>query len=203
MGKSSLLLALAAAVAVAAGPADAVPFDAPNAKALITPAMVEEFRAMLQTPVIVMSIKAQNERRKGLTPDRIEALDQQWRAETEADDQPLIAATLSSPASAYLTQRQADSRGMFAALFVMDEYGLNVGQSAVTSDYWQGDEAKFENTFPAGADAVFIDEPEYDDGFGMWLVQVNLTLSDGGRPVGAATVELNLDELARRASATR
>lgn len=203
MEKPSLLLALSVAITVAAGHAGAASPTAPNAKALITPAMIDDFRSMLETPVILMSIKAQNERREGLTPDQIEALDQEWRAETEAEDQPLIAATLSSPASAYLTQRQAGSRGLYAALFVMDAYGLNVGQSAVTADYWQGDEAKFEKTFPKGADAVFIDKPEYDDAHGMWLVQVNLTLSDDGQPVGAATVELNLDELARRASATR
>lgn len=197
--------AIAAILAIGNYPAQANPSRAPDAEALITQTMIEQFREMLEVPVILMSVKAQNQRRQSITKEDIEALDQKWRAETEIDaaDQPLIAATLSSPASSYLTQIQADARGLYAALFVMDQYGLNVGQSAVTSDYWQGDEAKFQKTFPQGAGTVFIGEPEYDDTFGTWLVQVNLTLDDDGIPIGAATVELDLNVLARRASAMR
>lgn len=202
MFKASLAFAVAACCAGMIGSAQAAPLK-PNVDALVTPAMIDGFRAMLEVPVITMSIKAQNERRQGLDQTAIDTLDREWRSETEADDQPLIAATLSSPASSYLTQLQAEARGLFAALFVMDEYGLNVGQSVVTSDYWQGDEAKFTETFPNGPGAVFIDEPEYDDALGAWLAQVNMTLTSDGQAIGTATVEVDLTELAHRAQTAR
>ena len=84
----------------------------------------------------------------------------------------------------------------------MDHNGLNVGQSNISSDYWQGDEAKFQKTYPQGKDAVFIDEPEYDEELGIWRVQVNLSIADedNKNAIGAITVELNLSELARRKS---
>ena len=40
----------------------------------------------------------------------------------------------------------------------MDAMGLNVAASDVTSDYWQGDEAKFKKTYAVGSGAIFIDE---------------------------------------------
>ena len=83
----------------------------------------------------------------------------------------------------------------------MDKFGLNVGQSSVTSDYWQGDEDKFQKTFAVGPDAVFIDEPEYR--------RRHQDLARPGQPhdrrsasgkaaIGAATAEINLTELQRR-----
>jgi hypothetical protein len=81
----------------------------------------------------------------------------------------------------------------------MDAVGLNVGQSSITSDFWQGDEAKFKNTFPNGANAVFIDEAEYNEESDTWRSQLNMTMSDQqGAPIGAVTIEVNLNELARR-----
>lgn len=186
------LLAVSAASALAAPPA-------PDVGPLVTPAVMKDIRAFLDVPVITMSVKAQNERRSGIDQSRIDQLDAEWRAERDAADQPLVAATLSSPSSAYLTQVQAGSGGLYTAIFVMDANGLNVGQSAVTSDYWQGDEDKFTRTFAVSPDAVFIDEPEFDDSFGVWVVQVSLTLAEDGKAIGTATVDLNATELARRA----
>lgn len=200
MSKSRLAAAvLAGALALAAISPAALAQQAPDVRPLITPKVMQDIRAFLDAPVIVKSVKAQNERRAGLDQAGIDALDAEWRAQRKSDDQPLIAGTLSSPASSYLTQVQAQSFGLYTELFVMDAHGLNVGQSSITSDYWQGDEDKFSRTFPVGPDAVFIDAPEFDDALKVWTVQVNLTLAENGKAIGAATVELNATELARRA----
>lgn len=161
--------------------------------------MIRDIREWLANPVVELSISSQNRLRKDMTQEQIDAADLQWRAEREAEDQPLVAAILTNPLSSYLTQVQARSGGMFAEIFVMDAVGLNVGQSSITSDFWQGDEAKFQNTYPNGPDAVFIDEAEYNEGADAWLAQLNMTMSNADRqPIGAVTVEVNLNELARR-----
>jgi len=160
---------------------------------------IQQIREWLKNPVVEMSIKAQNERYVSLPQEQVDNLDKQWRAERKSEDQPLIAATLSSPLSSYLIQIQAASGGLFTEIFVMDAKGLNVGQSAITSDFWQGDEAKFQKTFPNGVDAVFIDEPEFHEDSKTWRTQVNLTVSGSDQEkIGAVTVEYNLTELARR-----
>lgn len=94
----------------------------------------------------------------------------------------------------------AESRGLFVEMFVMDNKGLNVGQSSITSDYWQGDEAKYQKTFLVGPDAVFPDKINVEKETGHRLQQVNLTIKDDvdGKPLGAITVEIDLDVLAMR-----
>ena len=131
----------------------------------------------------------------------IDALDKQWRAEREVEDQPLITAVLSSPLSNYLTRIQARSRGLYTEIFVMDAQGLNAGQSSITSDFWQGDEAKWQKTFQVGPDAIFIDEIEINDETGTENAQVNMSIAQDGKVVGAITVEINITELRRRYAA--
>jgi len=168
---------------------------------LITDDVVAGVRSWLDAPVVEIATAAQNNRYQALSQGQIDALDRQWRSEREQNLQPLIASTLNNPLSTYLTQIQAMSGGLYTEIFVIDAKGLNVGQSAITSDFWQGDEAKFQKTYDVGSDAIFIDEPELHAATQTWRAQLNLTLvGSNGSSMGAATVEINLTELARRNS---
>jgi hypothetical protein len=166
--------------------------------AIIDQALVKDIRAWADTPVVHLTIEERNRKNAALDQAKIDALDKQWRAEREATDQPLITAVLSNPLSGYLTRIQARSLGLYSEIFVMDNKGLNAGQSSVTSDYWQGDEAKWQKTFLVAPDAMFIDKPEFDKASGTWRAQINLTLAKEGQAVGSLTAEINLTELARR-----
>ena len=168
---------------------------------LIPGKLIEQMRAWSSSPVVMLTLEASNKRHKDLTEPSILELDKQWRAERKVEDQPLITAVLASPLSSYLTAIQASSLGLYTEIFVMDNKGLNAGQSAITSDFWQGDEAKFQKTFPNGPTAVFIDEPEVNKDSGTENVQVNMSISDGPNAVGTLTVEVNLTELRRRQAA--
>jgi hypothetical protein len=168
---------------------------------LIRDHLIEKVRKWSSSPVVLMTLEASNERYATLDQAGIDALDQQWIAEREVHDQPLITAVLSSPLSNYLTRIQSDSQGLFSAIFVMDSTGLNAGQSAITSDFWQGDEGKWQKTFKVGPDAVFIDEIEINEETGTEIAQLNLSISQDGKVVGAITVDVNLTELRRRYAA--
>lgn len=172
----------------------------PDAAKLITPQVIADVKKLLGQPVTVISIGASNDAHGNIDQGGIDALDNEWKAESKVDKQPLIAEMLSSPLSNYLLYLQAQSAGLYTEMFVMDNKGLNVGQSSVTSDYWQGDEAKYQKTFQVGPDAVFIDAAEFNDDSKTWRAQLNFTVVDpqSGKPVGAATIEMNLTELERR-----
>ena len=172
----------------------------PDIHSLITASVVEDMRRWIETDIVRISVDAQNNRLQKLPQDQIDALDKQWRAERESDDKPLIAATLSNPLSVYLARLQGRSLGLYAEIFVMDQNGLNVGQSSITGDFWQGDEAKFQKTYDVSGDALFIDEPEWDDGNKIWRGQVSFTLTEADKSIGAVTMEVNLTELQRRSS---
>lgn len=168
---------------------------------LIREHLVEQVRQWSSSPVVLLSLEASNQRYANLDQAAIDALDGQWKAEREVDDQPLITAVLSSPLSNYLTRIQADSQGLFTAIFVMDGSGLNAGQSAITSDFWQGDEAKWQKTYQVGPDAVFVDEIEINEDTGAEIAQLNMAIAQDGKVVGAITVDVNVTELRRRYAA--
>lgn len=183
-------------------PAFAAGGVAPRLESFDTKDLFKLIDGWMNKEIVRLSISAQNDRYSGHTNEKIIKLDKQWRSERKNKDKPLISATLSSPLSVYLSRMQGQSLGLFAEIFVMDNKGLNVGQSSITSDFWQGDEAKFQKTYPVGANAIFIDEPEWDEKLGIWRVQINKTLTDvtGKKPIGAATIEVNLTEFVRRNS---
>ncbi len=156
----------------------------------------------LEADIVYRGVRLQNEKYTKLTLEEIQAMDKEWRAETQSDQQPVILTMLRKPLSIYLMRMQSESKGMFVEIFVMDQRGLNVGTAMVTTDLWQGDEAKFEKTVKVGADAIYVGEPSWDDTYHFWRAQVNKSLVDpiSKRVIGAATVEVNLTEFMRRQS---
>ncbi|SMF43273.1 hypothetical protein SAMN06265365_103286 [Tistlia consotensis] len=148
-------------------------------------------------PVLVDAIKAQNAKTAGYDQAKIDALDKQWRAETSAAAKPLIDSVMGNALSKWLSGVKEQQGGLVTEIFVMDDKGLNVGQSDVTSDYWQGDEAKYQKTFAVGPDAVFVDDVEKDESTQMFQSQVSMTVVDpaSGKPIGAITVGVNVDAL--------
>jgi hypothetical protein len=156
-----------------------------------------KLREIAQNPVLVGAIVAQNEQTSGHDQAKIDSLDQQWRAEVDAAAKPLIDATLATDASKFLAQAQADSAGLFTEIFATDAKGLNVAQSTITSDYWQGDEDKFSQSFGAGADAVFLGEIEQDESTQTFQSQISITITDPatGAPIGSITAGVDLSAL--------
>ena len=150
----------------------------------------------LSDATLVEAIKAQNAANASLDQAGIDALDQKWRAEVEADSHPMIDGVLANPVSAFLKAKQEASGGTITEVFVTDAKGLNVGQSDVTSDYWQGDEDKFTKSFGAGPGALFVDAAEKDESTQMLQSQASMTIVDEtGKPIGAITIGVNLDQL--------
>ncbi|WVM89396.1 hypothetical protein UMZ34_01655 [Halopseudomonas pachastrellae] len=74
---------------------------------------------------------------------QIHARDQQWQQEQANGSGPLIDSVLNSPAADWLRARQAEHGGLISEILLTDQQGLNVAVSGLTTDYWQGDEAKF------------------------------------------------------------
>lgn len=147
--------------------------------------------------VIVEAIKAQNAANAGIDQAKIDALDTTWRAEVGTAATPTITPVLQSAASDFLRAKVAEAGGAITEVFVMDAVGLNVAASDVTSDYWQGDEAKWQKTYAVGPGAVFVDEVEFDDSTQTFQGQVSATIVDPatGEAIGAITIGLNAEAL--------
>ncbi|MEQ8357351.1 MAG: hypothetical protein RH942_17590 [Kiloniellaceae bacterium] len=146
---------------------------------------------------VIRAVQAQNAKHAGLSQGDIDNMDKDWRAQTDAGSKPMIDAVLGNALSAYLRDQKDSTQGLVTEVFVMDNRGLNVGQSDVTSDYWQGDEAKWQKTYSAGPDAIFVDEVEMDESTQTFQSQLSMSIIDpaSGEVIGAITVGVNVDAL--------
>ncbi len=168
---------------------------ADEVKKSLTELAKNDVQQWLNSPLVWEQVKAQNSKHQGMSESDIVSLDKQWRAETSASSQPLIKQVLGTELSAYLSEVKQKSAGMYTEIFVMDAVGLNVGQSDVTSDYWQGDEAKWQKTYQAGPNSIHIGEVEMDESSQQLQVQLSLPVVENGAVIGAVTIGVNVDAL--------
>lgn len=154
-----------------------------------------ELKSWTYDPFMLAAVRAQNSRHAALTQSEIERLDQQWKVETRQGSRPLINEVMSRSSSHLLKSLQSKAKGLITEVILMDYKGLNVGLSDVTSDYWQGDEAKWQRIVPEGPDAWFVDRVEWDESTQQFQCQVSLPIVADHTVVGAITFGINVDQL--------
>jgi hypothetical protein len=148
--------------------------------------------AIARDPELTRAVAAQNEALTHETQADIHAADAVWIAQKQAGGGPRIAAMLETPASRRLKALIAAGEGRLRGAILMDARGRNVAVTHATSDYWQGDEAKWRETFPRGAGALHASARERGhDGAGV-VCWASRTVTDAaGRPIGAVSVEVD------------
>jgi len=170
------------------------PASADGHEAKIQKYVESNIRSWLGNNEILSAVHQQNINNMGLTDSDISVLDQRWRAEKLIGGGDLINSKMNNELSAFLRGIKAASGGVITEIFVMDNKGLNVGQTNGTGDYMQGDEDKWQKTFLVSAKSVFIDAVEEEDGIN--IAQTSLTVArSNGYKLGAVTIGINVDAL--------
>jgi hypothetical protein len=121
------------------------------------------------------------------TAEQVRRRDAAWKA-SPAD--PLRQAILQAPCSARLRELVKDDATVVEA-FVMNDRGTLVCSVTETSDYWQGDEPKWQRTFVDGRDP-FVEEPALDASTGKYAIQISVPMASGAKRIGAVTLTLML-----------
>ena len=186
-----VLLAAALLLPAAAAPA------ATDMQSAASAFLETEIRGWMDEPVLIDAIAAQNAKTAGLSENEILAMDAAWRSEVGAAARPSIDAVLTNDAAAFLSGVVEAAGGKITEIFVMDARGLNVAASAVTSDYWQGDEEKHSETFGKGPGAVHVGEIEFDESSQRYQTQISATIVDPatGEAIGAVTVGVDAEAM--------
>lgn len=141
----------------------------------------EKLLPLCTNAIFVKAVKAQNA--KNLTLDQVKKIDGDW---TAAEDELPIQKELMNNECAAEIRRLAKELAQLTETFVMDQLGANVGQNALTSDYWQGDEPKWANSFSEGKGGVDIDKPKLDKSTNREDQKISLPIIDEtGKVIGA------------------
>jgi len=130
---------------------------------------------------------------KGMTLDAIRSLDKEW---IEAEDELAIHAELMENDCAREIKKITDEIPMIGETFVMDNQGANVGQNALTSDYWQGDEAKWEGAYKDGEGGIVVGRAKLDRSTGQVDQKISIPIiDDSGKVIGAACFGIDPNRL--------
>jgi hypothetical protein len=137
-------------------------------------------------PNIVKAVIVENAKKKSM--DEIKKWDEKWIA--SEDITPFIKERMESPMGKHLAGIR-DTQYFFKEIFLMDNQGAIVALSDKTSDYWQGDEKKFQRSFKRNA--VFVDDVSFDKSTKSFLAHVNIPVKDRGQVVGVITFGIDMD----------
>jgi hypothetical protein len=183
---------LSAALTVCAAPVLADEF-----KPAMETYLQTEISTWMNSPVVIEAIKSQNARTAGYDQAEIDSLDLTWRAEVGSGTSPMIVSVIENEAADFLRQQLEASSGAISEIFVMDSHGLNVAASDVTSDYWQGDEAKFQQTYGMGPGSIHYGDVEFDESSQTYQGQISVIIldPDSKQPIGAMTIGVNAEAL--------
>lgn len=156
-------------------------------------------REAMADPVILAVLRRASAENDGLTAATIAGQDEAWRRQAKRGRGPLLDAVIASPASRQLLLLRLPRASLIADLMLMDDRGLLVGATRLSSDYDQSDETKFERTFPDGPEALVVEPPAYDESVDEYVMAVSITLTDptGGQPLGVLTANMVLTALER------
>jgi hypothetical protein len=136
-------------------------------------------------PELLKAIEAKNA--SGESEAEIRRKDAEWQANPRF----ALRAQLQAGSCADRLRQHLAGDPIVVEAFLMDEKGALVCATHDTSDYWQGDEAKWIRTFQEGK-PVFVDEPSLDASTNVYAVQLSALIRMGERRIGALTLTLKI-----------
>jgi hypothetical protein len=154
-------------------------------------ARLGEIEKLGEHPLIIAAVEARNAINMSL--ESIQQRDKEWMANKGID---AGMRELMENDAANALRAIEKSQPYYVEMFAVDNKGANVAMTNKTSDFWQGDEEKFTETYNNGEGQVFIAAPEFDDSANAYLIQVSVPVKSHGRTIGALTIGVNLDVLA-------
>lgn len=155
------------------------PLLAPDVRALQT---------LANNQVIRDAVKSQNSKRVSL--DKIKQIDKEWKGTKELTP---FKRSLQGGNAGILLKQTVVLNAIYGELFLTDNQGANVATYPATSDYWQGDEAKFTESFKGGG-RVFVGPVEYDDSSKSVSIQISVPVFDeANRVIGVLVGGVILD----------
>jgi hypothetical protein len=172
-------------------------------------------------PKLIAAIKESTAKSKKYSYDDVQIIDNQWRVAKaggpdkdkkaasvlselttdKIDDnvkkgEALIKEVRGSATSKFLQEQldKAEPKGAVTEIFVMDGWGWNVGQTGGTSDFYQGDEGKWQMTFASG-DPKEVEVLPIVEEDGVKFSQISLPIKDGGKNIGAVTIGIDVSKV--------
>ncbi|MCP4876587.1 MAG: hypothetical protein GY896_14085 [Gammaproteobacteria bacterium] len=142
-------------------------------------------------PSIVRAVETQNNQAISLTD--IKAFDESWK-NADQDSNALIRRVTQNDVAKYF-QRRVENNPAIDEVFLTDNQGANVAAYPPTSDYWQGDEDKWTESYNNGIGVVYVGPLEYDESTQKTQVQISAPVVSQNETIGVLVLGVSVDYL--------
>lgn len=149
---------------------------------------ITQLKAIAKQPAVQMSIQAHSQEKIDIQ-SMIE-IDRQWQANPNLPNK-MLDPSVQQLFNEYIQQPHA----MFVELILMAKQGQTLAGAPITSDYWQGDEAKFLEVLKR--ENIFVSSLDWDESSRSISAQISIPVWVNGKIQGVLTgaVEANLEAL--------
>ncbi|MCQ8889918.1 cache domain-containing protein [Pseudoalteromonas carrageenovora] len=132
-----------------------------------------------------------------LSEDELIKADKQWQTEVKNEQAKLGKLMLDKALSKKLNEWQSQFNGSVTEVILTDNQGKNVAISKLTSDYWQGDEDKFNKVFTL-IDDYYFDNVEYDASTHHFQVQLSIPVfNEHYNHIGVLIIGIDVEKALR------
>jgi hypothetical protein len=155
---------------------------------------VESVEELAANEAVVRAVRRHNERK--LTPEQIAEIDEEWT--NGADSIPIKKSLEENEVGRYFKSMIDFNEAIYSEAFLAGANGANVAAYPATTDYWQGDEAKWIEAYAGGRGEVYIGSIEFDESSRTNAIQISVPVMDEGRAIGVLIVGVKLTYLQAR-----
>jgi hypothetical protein len=154
-------------------------------------------KRFIDDPMLHSVVRESTKSHRKLDWGEARALDRSWRNELADKVQDgLVDAIAHNALSKWLKEQQDTAPGgAVTEILVIDGLGWNIGQTALTADFFQGDELQWQDILPNTAQSIAVSELE-DNGQGQRsLAMVSLPIADGDVNIGVITLGVDVSKI--------
>ncbi len=144
--------------------------------------------------LIVKAVREQNAKKMSL--ESIKKADDAWKSSKGLT--PFKISLQESPVGNFMKRKMRLNKSIYSEAFLTDNQGANVTAFPATSDYWQGDESKWTESFNNGDGKVYIGEVELDESSGAYATQVSVPVNHQGKTIGVLVIGIKLSYIEAR-----
>ena len=146
---------------------------------------IMEFWTWSKNNILVNSVKKQNEKKVDMS--EIKRIDKEW---VDGKANKLVSELQNNKVGTFLRDKMLLNKILYLEAFLCDNQGAVVGEYPKTSDYWQGDEEKFIESYNGGDGRFYQGAIMFDDSTNSYSVQVSIPVLDEGTTIGVLIVGL-------------
>lgn len=153
---------------------------------------IQQLHHLAASENLIAAVQEQNS--ASYTVEQSMAADQVWLA---SDASHPLKQSVSTHSVSQLFSSLLKSQPHFNELMLIDRTGNLVAASPLTSDYWQGDELKWQSIVEQSL-PFFVSAKTFDQSSGVNSVQLSVPVKEGERVVGVLVVGIRLSYVFRR-----